>query len=118
MTEINLTEAEIMKAFECCKGNFVLCEECAYNSVKHCNYFVCDDVFDIINRKNAEIEKLNFENLQMIASIKNLKAEAIHEFAERLKSDIFKTQVDSYTSAYVIGDDDIDQIASEMGVEL
>ena len=36
-------------------------------------------------RLEAEIDRLNFGNLQMVASIKRLKSEAIKEFAERLK---------------------------------
>ena len=93
---------------------------------------------DLLNRKNAEnenyshniktmtdsiykmqkrIEVLNYENLQMVASIKGLeekaRAEAIKEFVNRLKLEF--------------GDDwcqlecgfaELDQIAKEMGVEL
>lgn len=36
-------------------------------------------------KKNSEIERLNFENLQMVASIKGLRAEAIKDFAEKAK---------------------------------
>lgn len=39
----------------------------------------------LINRLQAEIERFNFENLQMIASIKRLKSKAVNEFAERLE---------------------------------
>lgn len=38
-----------------------------------------------IGQAKKEIERLNYENLQMIASIKHLKAEAYKEFAERCK---------------------------------
>ena len=42
------------------------------------------------------------------------RAEAITEFVEKLKGDNFKVPVDAFTSAYVLGDDDIDQIAKEV----
>ena len=55
---------------------------------------VIDDAIDLINILQAENEnyshnnqKLVVENLQMIKSIKHLKADAIKEFAERLKEE-------------------------------
>ena len=95
---------------------------------------------DLLNRKNAEnenyshniktmtdsiykmqkrIEVLNYENLQMLASIKGLeeraRAEAIKEFAERVKryySHLKEGSCGASIGYYV------DQIAKEMGVEL
>ena len=77
---------------------------------------------DLINRKNAKIERLNFENLQMIASIKNLKAEAIKEVFAKVKGS--SNKMDLICSGalvrreYTITKESLDQIAKEMGVEL
>lgn len=125
-----MTEAEIMKALECCEAyNYDACSECPFNRNADCAFAVATNCLDLLNRKNAENEKLNFENLQMIASIKNLKAEAIKEFAERVIKEGEKN-VDYYTPegcdlffrngtscGYVVMKNTIAQIAKEMGVE-
>ena len=73
-----------------------------------------------IAEQKAEIERLQ-EEIELLHSDytykfvkEKAKAEAVKEFAERLKGDNFKVPVDAFTSAYVLGDDDIDQIAKEM----
>ena len=125
MTEKKLTEAEIMKALETISKEladvteFQLIEP---HNVRKISYF-CKDVIDLINRKNAEIGKLNFENLQMLASIKGLeervRAEAIKEFAERAKKQKYQSSDWSHGEhPFVVEEDDIDEIAKEMGVEL
>ena len=77
--EKNLTEAEIMKEIETLLriAKFVNSDYVTSPFEKK----VLIAIQDLINRKNAENERLNFENLQMIASIKGLKDEAIKEFA-------------------------------------
>ena len=111
-----MTETEIMKALECCSKD----------EINGLNIFTYGDVpmrsllkyaLALLNRKDAKIGKLNFENLQMIASIKGLeeraRAEAIKEFAERLKKEIacFVPNVADVREV-------IDNTAKEMGVEL
>ena len=67
-----------------------------------------------IMRLKHEIERLTLENLQMIASIKNLKSEAIKEFAERLK----EPYKDYDKNVGVVGKtalfNDIDNLVKEM----
>jgi peptide deformylase len=115
-----MTEAEIMKALECYRNSKIIPTEEGCISI--------GDIIDLINRKNAEIEdlqhektelqhkieKLNLENLQMVASIKGLEARAIKEFAERLLKDY---AIIIYDGDCVVYDGDIYNLAKEMGVE-
>ena len=96
-----MTEAEIMKALEDQKGLYLANGVFAY------------DALALINRKNAEIEQ--FADIgKMYSEIKaEAKAEAIKEFAERVKEESILT--DKFGE--VILSADIDQIAKEMGVE-
>lgn len=66
-----------------------------------------------LQRKNVELQ---YENLQMIASIKNLKSEAIKEFADRLKE---KAYVDDGVTGFqdvIVAVEDIDSLVEEMAV--
>ena len=95
MTENKLTEQEIMKALECCiLGD---CQGCYYGDTdqRHCKDDLMQNALDLINRKNAEIERA--------------RAEAIKEFAERVKM-LNNTNL-------ILWNEQIDQIAKEMGVE-
>ena len=72
-----MTDKEIIKALECCISDGYTCVECPYADTKHMigdeyelmpngktyDEFGCDewlkiDLFDIINRQKAEIERL------------------------------------------------------------
>jgi hypothetical protein len=120
-----MTEAEIMKALEWCElftDNIVLSNKkgekftFALQSLQTIKQVLKD-----YNSKNAKIEKLNFENLQMLASIKGLKetarAEAIKELLTQAdKKMIVVNSADGLETAYL--EDDLLQIAKEMGVEL
>ena len=70
----------IIKALEYC-ANGGYCRYCDYDiKSEKCIAKIMKDSIDLITRQKAEIERLNYESLQMIASIKNLRAEAIKEF--------------------------------------
>ena len=73
------TDEEVIKALECCGNQMYSCTD------KQCKAKTLGDALDLINRQKAEIERLNLENLQMVASIKRLKSEAIKEFWNELK---------------------------------
>lgn len=114
-----MTDNEIIKALECCKmpvGSGA-CNSCHLKGTrnnatigsKSCTTILIEKVLDLITRQNAEIEKLNYENLKMIASIKNLKADAVKEFVERLDDTKFKIGND-----YVIYADNVQTIKKEM----
>lgn len=89
-----LTDNEIIKALERCGQH----RECCYcNSLEECGNkrVLTASVLDLINRKDAEVERLNAvseicgECHQKYAEkIAKAKSEAIKELAERLKNEI------------------------------
>ena len=102
-----MTEQEIMKALECHK--FYDCNNCPYMGY-YCAARVMCDALDLINRKNAEIERLNGYLDVISYSTGKIKAEATKEFVKRAKRELsFRKYIQA---------DQIDQIAKEMGVEL
>ena len=104
-----MTDNEIIKALECCStSSAVQCRDCPYcgnNYEKHCAFALANDALDLINRQQAEIERLNSDIITMENVIKNtflekagcdidplaeIKAEAIKEFAELIKTNRHK----------------------------
>lgn len=121
-----LTANEIKKALECCaKGTFNCDGECprSYNnslSISACRFELLGDVLDLLNRNDAEIERLNVRNKTLAAIIKNYdwkftnaKSEAIKEFAERLTE-----KADKYGLKYWATVEDIDNLVKEMTNDL
>ncbi len=90
-----MTEAEIMKALECCideDNELITCDSCVFMECKigkerECMYYMLKSVLDLINRKNAEIEELQDENEHLAVFLLEAKAEV-----ERLK--------DKYSAVY------------------
>jgi hypothetical protein len=101
-----MTDAEIIKALEYCKnqGFVSKCCECRYKNSSGCVELLITDALDLINRQKAEIERLETEYESVYEQaradilgnmadggtschwcIEQHKAEAIKEFAERLK---------------------------------
>ena len=86
---------EIIKALGCCIVHLPeRCKACPYNDLNTENCVVClmSDAREIIKQQQAEIERLNKcreINVSSIATLhqklKTAKAEAIKEFAERVK---------------------------------
>lgn len=124
-----MSEAEIMKALECCKNDD--CDHCQ-NNFGNCYANLAGFALDLINRKNAEIEKLCGEVDELIiakdqlfdeaeALIKKARAEAIKEVLEKVAVQI-RSQLGISTleekEKFYFCLDVIDQIAKEMGVEL
>ena len=107
-----MTDNEIIKALECC--NDCDCKGCPCNSDSECKGIDDAEILDLIKRQQAEIEELQSEitllkqsnaNLQELyqgekekvanakqkvidiaKALKTAKADAIKEFANRLKS--------------------------------
>ena len=87
-----MTDKEIIKALENCLC-ICNCEYCPFFDIdsRRCSTILFESVIDLINRQQAEIERLesiiNTDN-QMIKSLNKCyeisKTEAIKEFAERL----------------------------------
>ncbi|MBQ8893388.1 MAG: hypothetical protein IJ043_03155 [Clostridia bacterium] len=122
-----MTDNEIVKALECCANNpnDCICTEskCPLFGQK-CIDILSKDALDLINRQKAEIERLKSgckklvekqnlykENIQATREyqIEQAKAEAIKEFAERLKKEAFFD-----TGWCVMPVDCIDNLVKEM----
>lgn len=98
---LKMTDNDIIKALELCftpKGTTFTCGECPYHkSGKLCKVERDKNALDLINRQKAEIERLNKEVdrlsqcvLYHDGQIADARAEAITEFAERVKEKHFE----------------------------
>ncbi len=90
-----MTDNEIIKALECCYlYDVMFCDKCPNKDT--CGEIdVAESAIDLINRQKAEIERLTDTLKATIAGQETLqryiataKAEAIKEFAERLKFNV------------------------------
>lgn len=99
-----MTDKEIIKALECC-SNAEPCENCPYQ--KQCDETdLAEIALDLINRQQAEIKELNTIRSRLIYDsgtltkisdelYQKIKAEAVKEFAEKLKFVWFDNRYDS-----------------------
>ena len=96
-----MTDEQIIKAVDVCRTG--TCKGCPYHELytASCINKLMEDVFDLINRQKAEIEN----------EIKEIKSEAIKEFAERLKS---KLQWDTEFENMLVFETDINNVVKEM----
>ena len=136
------TDEQIIKALECCvKTEFISgCAKCEMFAFD-CKDILIENALDLINRQKAEKERLEDENytlknkieirdnlIEQLGSdidikyntiytmrekLKNLKSEAIKDFAKRLKKHNFvdNLSLDGKETVYV---DDIDNLVKEM----
>ena len=74
---------EILRALECC-GNGDFCNHCKYQDLKDCHRRLAKDALDLINRQQAEIERLQRLGASATRKMINAKSEARKEFAERV----------------------------------
>ena len=90
-----MTENEIVKGMICCT-NFLVCDRdnCPYGESTNCATMLGKDVVELINRQKAEIERLKKllaeEEEKYNLCAKRFYTEAIKEFAERLKTNVFE----------------------------
>lgn len=117
-----MTDNEIKKALECCMESD--CHNCPYD------YFTCDqhqfsDLLDLINRQQAEIERLKLKNGLMNSErkfrkisaeilIARTKAKAYKEFAEKLKENAYLVNGVTGFRDMVVDVDDIDNLLKEL----
>ncbi len=123
---VTMTDNEIVKALECCgvdpnSGKYADCKNCPLDTLDdaNCFYFVIQQhALDLINRQKAEIESLREiisvidETLKKCAALAN--AEAIKEFAERLKAEGFHHK----NFGDLVQFEDIDALVKEMTEEI
>ena len=135
-----MTDKEIIKALECCpKAEMTVdCKAlgCPVYQKKGCGYVLnCDidsttdaiieglskDALDLINRQKAEIERLETNCLSMAQTMPNMakaeRAEAVKEFAERLKEYVESYDVTTgyrVTIVQAVEEETIDNLVKEM----
>ena len=90
-----MTDNEIIKALECLRGNAFDCGECPYCSCypAPCEQQVAKDALSLITRQKEGIEGLKNRDLQLEREI---KAEAIKEFAEKVKETSLYEFIEEY----------------------
>ena len=114
-----MIDNEIIKAWECCKKDKFEphCSKCPLEERSDCQIVLESEMLPLLNRQKAEIEALNKENKRLKDKYEivfqpkaMIKAEAVKEFAERLKE---KKQWDVDIPDYVYVED-IDNLVKEM----
>ena len=101
-----LTDNEILKALECCDNCF--CGHCVYQPKINCREELSHDVLDLINRLQAENERLK-RHTKMHDEI---KAEAYKECIEKVKEKALSHYFDNVVLSVRI--DDLDNLLKEM----
>ena len=132
MTDHKFTDDEIIHSLKVC-SNDGDCSECKINPHKgnygYCTSLAIKAALDLINRQKAEIERLYIvleENQKATKHWKDIahretgyvkaaKAEAIKEFAERLKSSKIKPEFP--WDDFFVTEDTIDTLVKEMTEE-
>ncbi|MBQ6929019.1 MAG: hypothetical protein IJN27_01765 [Oscillospiraceae bacterium] len=78
-------DSEIIKALECCKNDD--CDNCP-NTFGNCYSNLAGAALDLINRQQAEIERLKTEKDNLIKTYAECQVENIKEFVKELKEEI------------------------------
>ena len=122
-----MTDNEIIKFMQCVVGNDANCSECEYQKVlpfPSCRMMCAKNALDLINRQKAEIERLEKEIKdkerayndefcsrkewqtkcrELLKEKQIIKAEAIKDFAERYRKEIFSiTHFNGYVNANLV----------------
>ena len=115
---LQMTDNEIVKALRCCGIYKGRCNECPYKDDRDCLRSHALDTINLINRQKAEIERLTNRNFELsekgeavCIAYKTAKAEAIKEFAEKVKME-FYTHFDELIPSIMA--DKIDSLVEEM----
>lgn len=81
-----MTDNEIIQALKCLRGDEIPCKDCAYkNDAFACRRMAAIDTLDLINRQQAEIERLNAENM-LTMSERNAFRTSFYEVSKQLKT--------------------------------
>lgn len=128
--EKQMTESEIMKALRCCADRY--CKGCDERGKPNCRESIASLAWNLIQDKKAEnarlgkaiqVQEIMLDNQDY--AIKKARAEAIKEFAERVKeAGVKSVEVAFYGNGtetiefITLRTNLVDQIAKEMGVEL
>ena len=87
-----MTDKEIIKALGMCLDLSTECDGCAYETTRHCYQNLVRDALDLINRQQEKL-KVQADNIHATLKMKDVeiqrtRAEAIKEFAEKLKEKV------------------------------
>ena len=122
MTDNKFTDEEIKSSLEVI-ATTRNCNECKIRNCKwgtcNCSQITANAALDLINRQKAEIEKLKgstiVNNIMESQRIKReAKAEAVKEFAEKLKEKSFQSFGNYGITRDVVEVCDIDNLVKEM----
>lgn len=122
-----MTDNEIIKALECCVNQPCCTQHCPYwrNSKAGCEYITPQNLLNLINSQQAKIKGLNkkVEELSEVLSdhikirVKEIKSEAIKEFAEKLKAEYDgfdeRSEMIMYNNLLVAIDDVVKEMVGE-----
>ena len=128
-----MTDNDIIKALECCVVSDDSCSDsCPLRHIEgNCFYILNKPILDLINRQKAEIERLQndlakefvcfvgsphkVENCPFFEELENERAEAIKEFAKKVKEEIAVWHFDfTYYSDILEACQRVDNIAKRM----
>lgn len=119
-----MRDNEIIKALECCADeSYENCNECPYSidTVSCERMKLLEDSLYLINRQNAEIERLKeWENLLKAEKHSLIKSEVIKEFANKLKKHSRKMQSSDFSGDFwdaAVLVEDIDNLVEELESE-
>jgi hypothetical protein len=109
-----MTDNEIIKALEYCDDTTYCAKDCHLkclnkSGVLSCRRVLKDSLLDLINRQKAEIERLKKGWKADVIETSNIKADAIKEFAEKLKEKYFYD-----LERECLFEEDIDDFVKEM----
>ena len=136
MTDHKFADDEIKMGLRCLSGEIILCKFCAFSHLEDrgfaCKKNVANAALYLINRQKASLQevitlnsKLEAENAKLqrlldfyeeTSGNKKAKAEAIKEFAERLKANMSNIARMEYGGHiyFCVGYDLIDNLVKEM----
>lgn len=126
-----MTDADIIKVLEIClnKSGGCISAKCPLVNDLHCKELLISRCFEIINRQQAEIERLKSieptEEVRVKCEevISKIRAEAVREFAEKLKREKFcrLTEYDEggwAAERLAVKVDDIDNLVKEFAKDI
>lgn len=112
---MGLNDNDIKKALECCLAPKHDCSYCLLEKEVHCTSLLHKNILALINRQQAEIERLKGNLFTISNACMQRRNEAIKEFAERLKKRAkLVARIKDNTRIWAVTEDDIDRVDAEM----
>lgn len=122
-----MTDKQIEKALDCCCSDKCLCYDCPHNEYNQvdnnypysCERYLMMDALALIRRQKAQlVEQMLTVDAECDKCIAEVRAEAIREFAERIKSQSYESVEWSHGGHPMVCEIEIvEEIAEEMTEE-